>query len=170
MKIDALSSGNDVPNDINIVIEIPAGSGQVKYEIDKESGALFVDRVMSTAMSYPAHYGFIPKTLSGDGDPCDVLLIANFDVYPGCVIRGRPIGVLITEDEKGQDEKILAVPHSSVHPYYDSIRNYTDIPSILIEQISHFFERYKDLEKGKWVKISGWKDSTEAGKIILNSL
>ncbi|NHO32705.1 inorganic diphosphatase [Acetobacter fallax] len=169
MDVSKLSPGKDVPNDINVVIEIPQGS-QVKYEIDKESGALFVDRFLFTPMAYPAAYGFIPGTLAADGDPADAMVLAPRDVVPGCVIRARPIGVLLMEDEAGQDEKILCVPHDKVHPEFSKVEKIEDLPEITIQAIEHFFTRYKDLEKGKWVKVTGWGDKARAGELIKAAL
>ena len=142
----------------------------VKYEFDKDSGALFVDRFLTTAMFYPANYGFIPHTLSEDGDPADVLVITQTPLAPGCVISARPIGVLIMEDEKGLDEKIIAVPTDKIHPFSKDIKTLNDLPKASLEQISHFFERYKDLEKDKWVKINGYADSNRAYEIINSSI
>ncbi len=170
MDISKISTGAKPPHDINVVIEIPVGGVPVKYEIDKESGALVVDRFMHTAMYYPANYGFIPGTLSEDGDPCDVLVVSQVPVVPGCVIRCRPVGALMMEDEKGQDEKILAVPVDKLNPFYHGIKSYKDLPEILCDQIGHFFEHYKDLEKGKWVKISKWIDTAEAESMILKGI
>ncbi|BCI65442.1 inorganic diphosphatase [Acetobacter aceti] len=169
MDVSKLSPGKDVPNDINVVIEIPQGSS-VKYEIDKESGALFVDRFLFTPMVYPAAYGFIPNTLAADGDPADAMVLTPRGVVPGCVIRARPIGVLLMEDEAGQDEKILCVPHDKIHPQFSKVEKIEDLPEILIQEIEHFFTRYKDLEKGKWVKVTGWGDKARAGEIIKASL
>lgn len=169
MDLKHIQAGKDLPNDINVVIEVPQGSDPVKYEMDKDSGAIFVDRFLSTAMFYPCNYGFIPHTLSGDGDPADVLVVSGFPVVPGSVIRARPVGVLLMEDESGQDEKILAVPHSKLTKMYEHVENYTDLPEALIAQIGHFFERYKDLEKGKFVKVTGWKDATAAKAMILDA-
>ena len=150
--------GKDPPRDIHAVIEIPLGGVPVKYEIDKRSGALFVDRFLHTAMFYPGNYGFIPHTLSADGDPCDVLVVSQVPVVPGAIIRCRPVGALLMEDEAGGDEKILAVPVDSLHPFYTGIGSYRDLPPIMCEQIAHFFQHYKDLEKGKWVKVVKWLD------------
>ncbi len=168
MDVSKISAGKDVPKDINVVIEIPSGSG-VKYEIDKESGALVVDRVVFTPMVYPAAYGFIPNTLADDGDPADALVLIPTAVVPGAVIRARPIGLLKMEDEAGQDEKIVCVPHDKVHPQYAGINEVAQLPAITRDAIEHFFTHYKDLEKGKWVKITGWGDSAEAEKAILDS-
>ena len=169
MDVNKLSPGKDVPHDINIVVEIPAGSG-VKYEIDKDSGALVVDRVLFTPMNYPAAYGFIPGTLADDGDPADALVLVPAAVVPGAVIRARPIGLLQMEDEAGQDEKIVCVPHDKVHPQYSGITEVAQLPAITRDAIKHFFEHYKDLEKGKWVKITGWADRAAAEKAIADSL
>jgi len=170
MNLDAISIGKNPPNDINVVIEIPLGGAPVKYEIDKKSGALFVDRLLHTAMFYPGNYGFIPHTLSEDGDPADVIVVNQVPVIPGCVMRCRPIGALLMEDEKGIDEKIIAVPVDDLNPYHTKIKNYTDLPKVLTEQIAHFFEHYKDLEKGKWVKITRWMNAEESEKIILEAI
>ncbi|HQT64318.1 MAG: inorganic pyrophosphatase [Acidocella sp. 20-57-95] len=168
MDVSKISAGKDVPKDINVVVEIPSGSG-VKYEIDKESGALVVDRVVFTPMVYPAAYGFIPNTLADDGDPADALVLIPTAVVPGAVIRARPIGLLKMEDEAGQDEKIVCVPHDKVHPQYTGVTEVAQLPAITRDAIEHFFTHYKDLEKGKWVKITGWGDSAEAEKAILDS-
>lgn len=170
MSFAMMSAGENVPEDINVVIEIPACSGSVKYEVDKDTGSLAVDRFLSTAMYYPCNYGFIPKTLADDGDPVDVLVIAPEALQPGCVIRCRPIGVLEMTDEKGGDAKILAVPISKLTPLYDQVKTYQDLPPIMLQSISHFFERYKDLESGKWVKIEGFSDIDAANKEILSSI
>ncbi|PHQ70324.1 MAG: inorganic diphosphatase [Sneathiella sp.] len=170
MNLSKISAGKDVPRDVNVVIEIPLGGVPVKYEVDKESGAMFVDRFLHTAMFYPCNYGFIPHTLADDGDPTDMLVAGPIPVIPGAVIRARPVGVLIMEDEAGQDEKILGVPVDALHPYYSNISNYTDLRDILLDQISHFFEHYKDLEAGKWVKIMRWGDADEAAAMIEKSL
>ncbi len=170
MNLDKIRIGTKPPHDVNVVIEIPLGGEPVKYEIDKRSGALFVDRFLHTAMHYPANYGFIPHTLSGDGDPVDVIVVGHVPVVPGAVIRSRPIGALLMEDEAGADEKILAVPVDKLHPFYSGVRSYKDLPPILIEQIAHFFKHYKDLEKGKWVTIVKWVDEKGAGKMILEGI
>ncbi|MEN3174797.1 inorganic diphosphatase [Gluconobacter sp. OJA] len=165
MDVSKISPGKDVPNDINVVIEIPQGS-QVKYEVDKDSGAIFVDRFLFTPMAYPAAYGFIPGTLAADGDPADALVLAPAAVVPGAVIRARPIGMLKMEDESGQDEKIICVPHDKIHPQFTDVKSIDDLPEITRKGIEHFFERYKDLEPNKWVKVTGWAGKEEAGKVI----
>jgi len=170
MNIDKISAGKNVPEDINVVIEIPAGGAPVKYEIDKVSGALFVDRFVLTSMTYPYHYGFVPQTLSDDGDPCDVMIVADIPLVAGCVIRARPIGVLLMEDESGIDEKILAVPVDKVTPYYSNIKSYKDLPQIALDKVSHFFEQYKALEKTKWVKLKGWGDEKQAKQLVKEAL
>lgn len=170
MDLKKIPIGKNPPNDINVVIEIPLKGDPVKYEVDKESGAMFVDRFLHTAMYYPCNYGFIPNTLSDDGDPVDVLVVGRHAVVPGSVMRSRPIGVLMMEDEAGQDEKILAVPHPKLHPFYDDVQSYKDLPATLIQQIEHFFAHYKDLEEGKWVKVTGWRDADEAGKTIVQAI
>lgn len=166
MRIEKIPVGRDVPWDVNVIIEVPIGSEPIKYEMDKDSGALFVDRYLHTAMTYPCNYGFIPHTLSGDGDPADVLVVGRRPVVPGCVLAARPIGVLMMEDDGGADEKILAVPASRLHPFYSDVKTYKDLPPILIRQIQHFFEHYKDLEENKWVKIMGWEDEHAAARLI----
>ncbi len=167
MNIDKIAIGVDAPTDVNVIIEVPMGSEPIKYEIDKDSGAIFVDRFLHTAMTYPANYGFIPHTLSEDGDPVDVLVVGRRALMPGCVVAARPIGVLLMEDDKGQDEKILAVPAHRLHPFWDDVEEYTDLPGVLIDQIRHFFEHYKDLEKGKWVKVHGWGNKAKAEELIM---
>jgi inorganic pyrophosphatase len=170
MDISKISIGPNPPNDVHVIIEIPIGGVPVKYEIDKSSGALFVDRFLHTAMFYPGNYGFIPHTLSADGDPCDVIVAGQVPVVPGAVIRCRPIGALIMKDEAGLDEKILAVPVEALHPFYNNVHSYRDLPGILCEQIAHFFQHYKDLEKSKWVTIVEWVDAAEAEKIIVDGI
>ena len=170
MDLKKIPIGKNPPYDINVVIEIPLKGDPVKYEVDKESGAMFVDRFLHTAMYYPANYGFVPNTLSDDGDPVDVLVVGRHSVVPGSVMRSRPIGVLHMEDEAGQDEKILAVPHPKLHPFYDDVQTYTDLPKTLIQQIEHFFAHYKDLEEGKWVKVTGWGNAEDAARIITESI
>lgn len=166
MNIDLIVPGEDAPWNINVLIEIPLGGVPVKYEIDKVSGALRVDRFLHTAMYYPGNYGFIPNTLSLDGDPIDVMVVGRVPVIAGCILQARPVGMLQMEDESGPDEKILAVPVSSVHPYYSDVHEYTDLPQVMIDQILHFFGHYKDLESGKWVKIGGWEPAAAAAKAI----
>ena len=166
MDISKLAIGKNPPEIVNVVIEIPQGGAPIKYEIDKESGALLVDRMMSTAMYYPANYGFVPHTLSGDGDPCDVLVVTHTPIMSGAVVSCRPIGVLLMTDESGQDEKIIAVPTDKISPYTAHIQSCKDLPAVLVEQIEHFFAHYKDLEKGKWVKITRWGDAAEARDFI----
>ncbi len=170
MLLDAISAGKNPPHEINVVIEVPVGGEPIKYEMDKDSGALFVDRFLYTPMRYPGNYGFIPKTLSGDGDPCDVLVANTRAIMPGAVMSCRPVGVLLMEDEAGVDEKILAVPSSKLTRRYDCVENFTDVPEITLKQIEHFFQHYKDLESGKWVKVLGWRDKEEAQAIIAAAL
>ncbi|MFN7662136.1 MAG: inorganic diphosphatase [Alphaproteobacteria bacterium] len=166
MDLSKINIGKELPWDVNVVIEIPLGGEPVKYEIDKESGALFVDRFLHTAMYYPANYGFIPETLADDGDPLDALVVGNIRVVPGCVIRCRPLGVLLMEDEAGQDEKLIMAPVTKLSPYYANTKDYNDLPEILRDQITHFFHHYKDLEPGKWVKILRWGTAEEAAELI----
>ena len=170
MDLRKISSGKNPPTDIHAVIEIPLGGVPVKYEIDKVSGALFVDRFLHTAMFYPGNYGFIPQTLSPDGDPCDVLVVSQIPVVPGAVIRCRPVGALVMEDEAGGDEKILAVPVDALHPFYTGIRSYRNLPPIMCEQIAHFFQHYKDLEKGKWVTMGKWLDAPDAEQLVIEAI
>ena len=170
MDISKIPAGLDLPYEVNVIIEVPMGSEPIKYEMDKESGALYVDRFLHTAMHYPCNYGFIPHTLSGDGDPADVLVVGRRPLMPGCVIAARPIGVLLMEDEAGQDEKILAVPASRLHPFYADVSSYKDLPPIVTQQIAHFFEHYKDLEEQKWVKILGWQDEFEANRLVMEAI
>ncbi len=166
MNVDKIAAGENPPWDINVIIEVPIGAAPVKYEMDKESGALYVDRFLHTAMFYPCNYGFIPHTLADDGDPVDVLVAGPVPVIPGAVLRARPVGVLVMEDEKGLDEKILAVPVDALHPWYSDISSYRSLPQIVLDQISHFFGHYKDLESGKWVKIKRWGEPEEASRFI----
>jgi inorganic pyrophosphatase len=166
MDLAKIAAGRAPPHDINVIVEIPQGGHPVKYELDKESGAVFVDRFLHTAMFYPGNYGFVPHTLAEDGDPIDVLIVGPVAVVPGAVVRCRPIGALLMEDEAGPDEKIVAVPVDALHPFYTSVRSYEDLPAILCEQIAHFFSHYKDLEKGKWVKVAQWIGATEAAACI----
>lgn len=167
---DKISSGSNVPKEINVIIEIPAHQNPIKYEVDKETGAIFVDRFMSTCMHYPCNYGYIPKTLAEDGDPADVLVVTPFPVIPGSVVRCRPVGCLKMTDEAGIDYKILAVPISQLCSIYDPVETYRDLPGLLIQQIDHFFTHYKDLESNKWVKLEGWQDKDVAEQEILNSI
>ena len=164
MRIDAISIGKNPPHDVNVIIEVAVGGEPIKYEMDKEAGTLVVDRFLYTPMRYPGNYGFIPHTLSGDGDPCDVLIVNTRAIVPGAVMSVRVVGVLLMEDEAGGDEKILAVPVDKLNPYYTEIASYRQLPAILIEQIEHFFTRYKDLEPGKFVKGSNWvgREAAEA--------
>lgn len=166
MDISRITPGRNPPDEVNAVIEIPLGGLPVKYELDKDSGALWVDRFLHTAMFYPGNYGFIPHTLSADGDPCDILVVSQVPVVPGSVIRSRPVGALLMEDEAGQDEKIIAVPAPELHPFYDNVTTPDDLPQVLRDQIAHFFQHYKDLEKGKWVEITDWLGPDEAKKLI----
>ncbi|HEC58309.1 hypothetical protein LCGC14_1169050 [marine sediment metagenome] len=167
MNLDRVGSGKNLPDDINVIIEIPSHSDPVKYEVDKETGALFVDRFMNTAMFYPCNYGYVPNTLSDDGDPVDVLVMSPYPLISGSVVKCRPVGMLKMTDESGVDAKIIAVPHD---PMYDDIKNIEDVPARLLSQISHFFEHYKDLEKNKWVKLDGWVGIDEAKAEIMSSV
>lgn len=169
MDIKKIPSGESPPEDVNVVIEVPM-QVPVKYELDKASGAIFVDRFVATPMYYPCNYGFIPGTLSEDGDPADVLVVGSVPLVPGSVIRSRPVGVLLMEDESGEDEKILAVPHSKMTPLYDGIREAEDLSPVLRDQITHFFEHYKDLEAGKWVKVKGWGDCATSARLIMAAI
>lgn len=170
MSLNKVSSGKDLPNDFNVIIEIPMNADPIKYEVDKESGAIFVDRFMGTAMHYPCNYGYVPNTLSLDGDPVDVLVITPFPLIPGVVVRCRPIGVLKMTDESGEDAKVLAVPVDKVLSIYSHWQKPEDLNELRLRQIQHFFEHYKDLEKGKWVKIDGWYGPEEAKKEILDGV
>ena len=170
MGLDLVTTGKDVPHDVNVIIEIPMNAEPVKYEVDKASGAIFVDRVLTTPMRYPCNYGYIPHTLSGDGDPADVLVVMPLPLVPGCVIRVRPIGMLNMVDEAGEDTKIIAVPVSKVFPAYDNVKTIDDLPDLTKDRIRHFFEHYKDLEKGKWVKVDGWSGPAEAEAEIMKSV
>ncbi len=170
MDISKIPVGKNSPYDINVIIEVPLGGDPVKYEMDKDSGAMFIDRLLHTAMRYPCNYGFVPHTLSLDGDPVDVLVVGPTPVAVGSVMRSRPVGVLMMEDEAGPDEKILAVPHDALFPYFKNVSSYCGLPDILLEQIAHFFSHYKDLEKGKWVKLRRWGDVDEAAKMIVEAI
>ncbi len=167
MNLDRVSSGKNVPEDINVIIEIPSHSDPVKYEVDKETGALFVDRFMNTAMFYPCNYGYVPHTLSDDGDPVDVLVISPYALISGSVVQCRPVGMLKMTDESGEDAKVLAVPHDKM---YDDIADIEDVSGRLLEQLAHFFEHYKDLEKNKWVKVDGWVNKEAAKQEIMDSV
>ncbi|MET0542842.1 MAG: inorganic diphosphatase [Variovorax sp.] len=170
MSFDKVSPGKNVPDAFNVVIEIPMNSDPIKYEVDKESGALFVDRFMTTAMYYPANYGYVPQTLSGDGDPVDVLVIAPYPLLPGVVVPCRPLGILMMEDEAGVDGKVLAVPTTKVLPIYSHWNSIDDVNPMRLKAISHFFEHYKDLEEGKWVKILGWEGIDAAKKEVVDGI
>lgn len=170
MNINKIGAGKKSPDEVNVVIEIPAQSGPVKYEVDKESGAMFVDRFMSTAMFYPCNYGYVPQTLSNDGDPVDVLVITPVPLISGSVVKVRPIGMLRMTDEAGEDAKVLAVPTEKLLPMYSFMKEYNDVMPHLLSMITHFFEHYKDLEANKWVKVEGWVDSKAAKEEILKSM
>ena len=170
MGYDQVKAGKDVPNDINVIIEISAQGDPIKFEVDKDSGAVFVDRFMGTTMRYPINYGYVPHTVAGDGDPVDVLVVTPFPLQPGVVIRARPVGVLKMEDEGGVDAKVVAVPVSKLTPLYDKVQTIDDLPELLMKQTVHFFEHYKDLEPGKWVKVTGWGTVEDARQEILNGI
>jgi inorganic pyrophosphatase len=170
MNLDRVTTGRDVPNDINVIIEIPMNAEPIKYEVDKETGAMFVDRFMSTAMHYPCNYGYIPRTLSGDGDPVDVLVLSPFALITGVVLRCRPVGMLKMEDEAGEDTKLLAVPIDKLTSLYRTVNSPRDLPELTLAQIAHFFQHYKDLEPGKWVKVEGWVGPQEAKQEILDGV
>ncbi|MGB5510697.1 MAG: inorganic diphosphatase [Woeseiaceae bacterium] len=170
MRIDAIAIGDNPPNDVNVIIEVPLGGQPIKYEMDKDAGMLVVDRFLYTPMAYPGNYGFVPHTLSEDGDPIDVLVINTRELVPGCLINVRPVGVLIMEDNAGQDEKIIAVPSHRLTKRYDHVLTHSDLPEITLQQIQHFFEHYKDLEPGKWVKIDDWHGADDARRLILEAI
>jgi inorganic pyrophosphatase len=170
LRIDAISTGRDPPHEVNVVVEVPVGGEPIKYEMDKLAGTLVVDRFLYTAMRYPGNYGFIPHTLSDDGDPCDVLVANQRGIVPGAVMAVRPVGVLKMQDEAGRDEKIVAVPVPRLTRRYESVHEYKDLPDITLKQIEHFFEHYKDLEPGKWVKMLGWGGAEEAKAIIMAAI
>ena len=170
MGFEQVSAGKDVPNDINVIIEISAQGDPIKFEVDKDSGAVFVDRFMGTSMRYPINYGYVPHTIAGDGDPVDVLVVTPFPLAPGVVIRCRPVGVLKMEDDGGVDAKVVAVPVSKLTPLYDKVQTTDDLPELLMKQTVHFFEHYKDLEPGKWVKVRGWGTVEDAKQEIVNGL
>jgi inorganic pyrophosphatase len=170
MRIDAIRIGNNPPEDINVIIEVPLGGQPIKYEMDKEAGMLVVDRFLYTPMSYPGNYGFVPHTLSEDGDPIDVLVVNTRELVPACLINVRPVGVLIMEDNAGQDEKIIAVPSHALTKRYDHVQDHTDLPDITMQQVEHFFEHYKDLEPGKWVRIGDWYGAEKAKELIVEAV
>ena len=170
MRIESIAIGDAPPEDVNVIIEVPLGGQPIKYEMDKDAGTLFVDRFLYTPMSYPGNYGFVPHTLSEDGDPIDVLVCNTRELVPGCVINARPVGVLVMEDNAGQDEKILAVPSHRLTKRYDHVTEYSDLPEITLRQIEHFFEHYKDLEPGKWVKIGDWGGVETARDLITQAI
>jgi inorganic pyrophosphatase len=170
MRIDLIPTGVNPPHDVNVIVEVPLGGEPVKYEIDKESGSLFVDRILHTPMRYPCNYGFIPHTLAEDGDPIDALIVGRTPLIPGCVVRVRPVGVLMMEDDGGGDAKLLCVTVNKVYPYYQDVAEYSDLPKILLDQIEHFFTHYKDLEPGKWVKCEGWEGTATAERLLIESI
>lgn len=170
MRLDKIIAGVNPPEDINVIVEVPVGGQPVKYEMDKASGTVFVDRFLHTPMRYPCNYGFMPHTLSDDGDPIDVMVLGQTELVPGCVVRARPVGVLLMEDESGQDEKILAAPHPKLTPFYDEITDYSDVHPAQLARITHFFQHYKDLEPRKWVKIGGWHGVDRAHALIREAL
>ena len=170
MDLNKISIGANPPEDINVLIEVPLGGEPIKYEVDKDSGAMFVDRFLYTATHYPCNYGFVPHTLSDDGDPLDVMCVGNRSLVPGAVLGVRPVGVLLMEDEAGTDEKILAVPCHRLTRFYDNVENYTDLPDVFVQRIRHFFEQYKALEPDKWVKVLRWGDRDEAHQIVMQSI
>jgi inorganic pyrophosphatase len=170
MRIDMIPVGDNVPESLNVIIEVPVGGEPVKYEFDKASGALFVDRILHTPMRYPANYGFVPHTLSPDGDPLDALVVARSPFIPGCVVKVRPIAVLNLEDEHGGDEKLLCVPVNSTFPYYSHVKEKEDLPDIVYQQVEHFFTHYKDLEKEKWVRVGTWGNAEDARRIVIEAI
>ncbi len=170
MRIDAISIGKNPPKEVNVVVEVPVGGEPIKYEMDKAAGTLVVDRFLYTSMRYPGNYGFIPHTLSMDGDPCDVLVANQRGIVPGAVMAVRPVGVLFMQDEAGGDEKIIAVPVPRLTRRYENVHSYKDLPEITIQQIEHFFVHYKDLEAGKWVKVKGWGDAAQAEQMIIEAI
>lgn len=170
MRIEAISIGTNPPDDVNVIVEVPVGGQPIKYEMDKDAGVLVVDRFLYTPMAYPGNYGFVPHTLSEDGDPIDVLICNTRQLMPGCVINVRPIGALMMEDDSGMDEKVIAVPSAHLTKRYEGIFDFSDLPEITLHQIQHFFEHYKDLEDGKWVKIGDWMDAAAARRMITNAI
>jgi len=170
VRLDAISIGRNPPDEVNVVVEVPVGGEPIKYEMDKAAGTLVVDRFLYTSMRYPGNYGFIPHTLSDDGDPCDVLIANQRGIVPGAIVAVRPVGVLRMQDEAGGDEKIIAVPVPRLTRRYEKVHNYLDLPDITLKQIEHFFEHYKDLESGKWVKMLGWGDADESRRLIVEGI
>ena len=170
MSFQLIPAGKNVPDDVNVIIEIPMDSEPVKYEVDKDTGAIFVDRLLTTPMRYPCNYGYVPQTLGGDGDPLDALVMMPMRLIPGSVINCRPIGYLQMTDESGQDEKLIVVPNNKISPLYKDVETVRALPNLIRDQIAHFFEHYKDLEKGKWVKVDGWQDAAAARKEIVDSV
>lgn len=170
MRIEAIAIGDNPPEDVNVIVEVSVGAQPIKYELDKDAGTLIVDRFLYTPMTYPGNYGFVPHTLSEDGDPIDVLVCNTRQLIPGCVINVRPIGVLMMEDDSGIDEKVIAVPSAHLTQRYENISNFTDLPEITLKQIEHFFEHYKDLEPGKWVKLGDWMDAAAARQRITDAI
>jgi len=170
MRLEAIAIGKNPPEDINVIIEVPVGGEPIKYEMDKASGAMVVDRFLHTSMRYPGNYGFVPHTLSDDGDPVDIIIASTRAVTPGAIMNCRPIGVLMMSDEAGGDEKILAVPSTHLTKRYEKVENYSDLPEITLQQIEHFFQHYKDLESNKWVKIEGWGDAAKAKMLIQEAI
>jgi inorganic pyrophosphatase len=170
MRLDAIAIGKNPPEEVNVIVEVPVGGEPIKYEMDKASGTLVVDRFLYTSMRYPGNYGFIPHTLSDDGDPCDVLIANQRGIVPGAVVAVRPVGVLKMQDEAGGDEKIIAVPTTRLTRRYERVLSYIDLPDITLKQIEHFFQHYKDLETSKWVKVLGWGDAAEAKDLIQQAI
>ena len=170
MNLDAIAIGVNPPEDVNVIVEVPIGGEPIKYELDKDAGVLVVDRFLYTAMRYPGNYGFVPHTLSGDGDPIDVLIADQRPLIPGCVINCRAVGVLFMRDDKGEDEKLIAVPSGKVSAMFDKIGSIRDLPDMALRQISHFFQRYKDLEDGKWAEVIRWGDAAEARDLIVKAI
>ncbi|MFN3170149.1 MAG: inorganic diphosphatase [Hyphomicrobiales bacterium] len=170
MRIEAIPIGKNPPHDVNVIVEVPIGGEPIKYEIEKDSGALFVDRFLYTPMRYPGNYGFVPHTLSADGDPIDVVVCNTRPIVPGAVMNCRVVGALVMEDDGGGDEKLVAVPTEKLTSRYDGVQNYTDLPTILTSQIEHFFTHYKDLEPNKWVKIERWAGVDEAKDMVREAI
>ena len=170
MNLSAIPIGKNAPDDVNVIVEVAIGGEPIKYEMDKDAGVLFVDRFLYTPMRYPGNYGFVPHTLSDDGDPIDVLVANTRPIIPGAVINCRPVGVLLMEDDGGPDEKIIAVPSPKLTKRYEGVHDATDLPQITLDQIRHFFEHYKDLEPGKWVKVKGWGDAAHAKRLIVEAM